>query len=193
MPTIEGRPKLFHFSHDDVIRGHAAQPYTARRGCTISLAVVGSATAQPGTLNLSHDLVPLGIAAQNVVPNSPSLDARPLFYAGMWYAQSHGLTRITVDPGAYYFLTEQYPGSFLELHEMHDLTFDLAGSTIYLKFAYSLGINLTRCRRVTLTNFQIDFIELPYHPRQGYVGGHRHVTNPVRDASGLDQPHDVPR
>ena len=80
----------------------------------------------------------------------------------MVHAQSHGLTRITVDPGAYYFLTEQYPGSFLELHEMHDLTFDLAGSTIYLKFAYSLGINLTRCRRVTLTNFPIDFIELPY-------------------------------
>ena len=57
---------------------------TLRVAAVFSLAVVGSATAQPGTLNLSHDLVPLGIAAQNVVPNSPSLDARPLFYAGMW-------------------------------------------------------------------------------------------------------------
>jgi len=38
-----------------------------------------SSARAAGTLNLSRDLVALGIAAQNLVPNNPALDARPLF------------------------------------------------------------------------------------------------------------------
>jgi hypothetical protein len=36
---------------------------------------------QGSTLNMSHDLVTLGIAGQNLTPNNPSLDARPLIQA----------------------------------------------------------------------------------------------------------------
>jgi hypothetical protein len=37
------------------------------------------------TLNLSHDLVPLAIATQNLVPNTASLDAGPLFQAAVQF------------------------------------------------------------------------------------------------------------
>jgi hypothetical protein len=57
--------------------------------CTVSgesamviLAVTlafGSDKLAAQVLNMSHDLVPLGIASQNLMPNNPSLDARPLF------------------------------------------------------------------------------------------------------------------
>jgi len=39
------------------------------------------------TLNLSHDLVSLGIANQNMIPNQPALDSQPLLTAAVEYAQ----------------------------------------------------------------------------------------------------------
>ena len=59
------------------------------------MAGCGGAFAQTSTvLNLSHDLVAKGIASQNMVPDSPGLDARPLFQP-----------TVTVDRGSYYLLT----------------------------------------------------------------------------------------
>ncbi len=50
---------------------------------TLILAGLGSAFGQtPATLNLSRDLVTYGISGQNMAPDTPSLDARPLFEAG---------------------------------------------------------------------------------------------------------------
>src|SRR5579864_4671944 len=74
-------------------------------------AVVLSASAQAddaartGAINLSRDLVRLGIAASNLRPDNPSLDARPLFQAALVYAKSHAVHAITVDRGTYYVLT----------------------------------------------------------------------------------------
>ena len=59
--------------------------------------------AQATTLNLSQDLVALGIAGSNMVPNQPALDAGPLFMAGVAYARNHGITTVVTDPGTYYF------------------------------------------------------------------------------------------
>src|SRR5215475_10010796 len=57
------------------------------------------------TLNMSHDLVVKGIASTDLLPNSSSLDARPLFEAAVAYAAQNGIQTVTADPGAYYFLT----------------------------------------------------------------------------------------
>jgi hypothetical protein len=85
-----------------------------------------AALAQTSSINLSHDLVRLGIASQNLPPNSPSVDARPLFQAALDYVKNHGIQLITLDRGAYYFLTAQNANSYLHFLAFSDLTVDLA-------------------------------------------------------------------
>src|SRR5262245_891271 len=77
------------------------------------LCLLAPSVSAGTTLNMSHDLVALGIAAQNMVPNVPTQDARPLFAAAVQYARTHGITLITVDTGAYYFLTSDSTSFYL--------------------------------------------------------------------------------
>jgi hypothetical protein len=58
--------------------------------------------AGASSINLSRDLVSLGVAGQNISPNNPSLDAQPLFQAALKYARAHRIRTVTVDHGAYY-------------------------------------------------------------------------------------------
>jgi hypothetical protein len=113
-------------------------------------------------INLSRDLVRLGIDTKNLIPNNPQLDARPLFQAGVQYAKSHHIGTITVDRGNYYFLTPQNQVAYLIVSKCSDLIIDLAGSNVYFKGAFLQGFAVVQCQRVTLANFQTDFIEPPY-------------------------------
>ena len=63
------------------------------------------ALSQTTTLNLSRDLVSLGIAANNMIPNQPSQDAGPLVRLGVAYAITHQIGRVIADQGTYYFLS----------------------------------------------------------------------------------------
>lgn len=114
------------------------------------------------TINLSHDLVRLGIAASNLPPDSPNTDARPLFQAAIEYAKSHPIHRITVDHGAYYFLTPEDAGAYLRLKSLSDLSVDLDDSTVLFATAVLQGFAVVNCERVTLTRFRADFISRPY-------------------------------
>jgi hypothetical protein len=113
---------------------------------------------------MSHDLVTLGIASQNLTPNDPSLDARPLIQAAAYYVQTHQVQTLTADPGAYYLLSATYPSSAtLIFPTLSNMTVDLAGSTIY--FMGPLlpnGIEVYYCSNFTLTNFSTDFLTPPY-------------------------------
>jgi uncharacterized protein (TIGR03437 family) len=112
---------------------------------------------------MSHDLTTLGIAAQNIAPNSPSLDSRPLFQAALQYAQSHTVKTITVDPGSYYLLTSQQSNAVLLLPGLSNMTVDLAGSTIYFNMTLiNSGLFVYFCNNFTLTNFKTDYINPPY-------------------------------
>ena len=114
------------------------------------------------TLNLSRDLVRLGITSQNLIPDNPNLDARPLFQAALQYAGKHSTTLITLDHGAYYFLTPQNPETYLVFLELSDIRVDLAGSKIYFAHPFLQGFLVSNCHRVTLTNFEADILDLPY-------------------------------
>ncbi len=131
--------------------------------------------AQAGTINMCHDLVALGIATQNLAPDSPSQDAGPAFQATLNYVQSHStVTLVTLDPGAYYFHTCQYPPpplepqpplppvAYITFPQLANLTVDLAGSTIYFAEAFHRGFYLVDCQNITFTNFKIDFLQPPY-------------------------------
>lgn len=121
-----------------------------------------SASAQPSQINVSQDLVSLGIAAQNAAPDNSNADARPLFQAAIQYASANGINRIIADPGGYWFLTPQQPGSYLVLDHVSGLTLDLHGSDVYLMNSFLTGILLTGCHGVTLTNFTVDYVRLPF-------------------------------
>jgi hypothetical protein len=121
-----------------------------------------SAGAQVTQINVSQDLVALGIARQNAVPGNPTADARPLFQAAIQYATANGINRIVADPGAYWFLTPQHPGTYLELNNVSGLTVNLQGSDIYLLNSFATGMFLSGCQGVTLANFTIDYVNLPY-------------------------------
>ena len=96
----------------------------------LSLVFVCAASAQV-TLNLSQDLVRLGIASTNMLPNRRDLDAGPLFFRAVLYAQNHQIARVIADPGAYYFLSLQYSGSHVAWSQLSNLTIDLQGSDLY--------------------------------------------------------------
>jgi hypothetical protein len=118
--------------------------------------------AGASSINLSRDLVSLGIAGQNLSRNDPSLDARPLFEAALKYVRTHRVRTVTVDRGAYYFLTAQSSTAYIGIYGFSDLTVDLAGSTIYFADAFKQGFGIAASKRVTLRNFQIDFLKPPY-------------------------------
>jgi Right handed beta helix region len=133
---------------------------------------------QTGTINLSRDLVRFGIASSNLTPDSPAIDARPLFQAALGFAKNHSIHRITVDHGAYYLLTPQDAQTYLRVLSQSDLTIDLAYSTIYFAGAFLQGFALVNCTNVTLTKFRADFIDPPYtHVRLTQV-------DPLRRALG---------
>ena len=114
-------------------------------------------------LNMSHDLVALGIAGQNMTPNTPSLDARPLFQAALLYVQNHPVQTLTVDAGSYYLLTPEQSNAVLVLPRLSNLVVDLAGSTFYFNTPLlNNGFLLYFCSNLTFTNFQTDYIAPPY-------------------------------
>jgi hypothetical protein len=120
-------------------------------------------TVRTGILNMSHDLTTLGIANQNIVPNNPSLDARPLFQAALNYVQLHPVQTLTWDAGNYYFLSDTQSNAVLNILQLSNLTIDLAGATIYLHGGYMPnGINVVNCTNLTLTNFKTDLIDPAY-------------------------------
>ena len=114
-------------------------------------------------LNLSHDLVALGIAGQNLTPNNPALDAGPLIFAGVQYAYFNAIPLVTADKGSYYLLTDQQQNATLIFGHMSNLTLDLADSTLFFRGPYlPNGIQLWECTNFTLKNFKTDFINPPY-------------------------------
>ncbi len=115
-----------------------------------------------GKLNLSRDLVRLGIASRNLTPDDPNLDARPLFQAALKYVGQHHTFLVTADHGAYYFLSPQNPETYLVFLDLSDLRVDLAGSKIYFAHPFLQGFLVSNCQRVTLTNFEADILDLPY-------------------------------
>lgn len=114
------------------------------------------------TVNLSHDLVPLGIAAQNLTPNTPALDAQPLFAAAVQYAQNNAVDVLTADTGAYYFLTSPNGVQYEFLADLSGLTVDFQGSNLYFQDGVLRAFELDYCRNVTLKNFTIDSLTPRY-------------------------------
>ncbi len=113
-------------------------------------------------LNLSHDLVANGIATQNMAPNSPSLDARPLFEAGINYASKNHIPTVIADRGSYYFLTQNTSYRHAVLGNISNVTVDLQYSDLYFAHGNIIAIQVVSSTNVTLRDFTIDYLQLPF-------------------------------
>jgi hypothetical protein len=125
------------------------------------LVLVGTAAAQ-STLNLSQDLVALGIAASNMVPNNPTLDAGPLLFRAVLYAKNHQINHVIADTGAYYFLSLQDSDSHVAWDSLANLTIDLQGSDLYFSHSLVNGILITNSSNFVLENFTTDYNPIPF-------------------------------
>jgi hypothetical protein len=139
----------------------------------VLIACASVSAQQVSQINISEDLVTLGIAGQNATPDTPGLDSRPLLAAAIQYAGANGVGTIVADPGAYWFLTPQLPDRYLVLDHVSDLAIDFQGSDIYLQQGFLIGFDLEYCQRVTLKHFTIDFVQLPFtQVKLSNISGH---------------------
>ena len=129
---------------------------------TVFLLLLAACISPAQALNLSHDLVPNGIASSNMSPNQPSLDSRPLLEAAITYAQKNNVTTLTADPGAYYFLTLHSNLTHVLLNAVSNLTLDFQNSDLYFKMPGHGAILCESCTAVTLQNFTVDYMTLPF-------------------------------
>jgi len=121
--------------------------------CVLFLTWSAGVYAQT-SLNLSTDLVRLGIAASNLTPGQSTVDSGPLVEAGIKYAASHQIPTVTVTAGAYYFLCGSASNS--ATHVLINgittaMTIDFGGSDLYFGHPEKFGFFLTNLTNVSLT------------------------------------------
>ena len=124
-------------------------------------ALGGGAFAQT-TLNVSEDLVRLGAASANIVPNQPGQDTGPPLYQAVLYAKNHQFSRVIANPGAYYFRSLQYSGAHVGWDSLSNLTLDFQGSDFYFSNPLVSGIVITNSTNLVLENFTADYDPLPF-------------------------------
>jgi uncharacterized protein (TIGR03437 family) len=128
----------------------------------IASALAVSTTASGQVLNLSRDLVAKNIAASNMTPDMPGLDARPLFEAGVNYASVHHIPRVIADRGSYYFLSLSSQYQHVYLNQISNVAVDLQHSDLYFAHGNIMAIDIASCTNLTLENFTIDYLQLPF-------------------------------
>ena len=137
-----------------------------QRWLLLGLAIALPAlSAQTTTLNLSTDLITLGIATANLAPNQPTLDSGPLLEAAVKYASSHNYTQIVASPGSYYFLSgsQASAGTHVLLSGVTAaLTIDFQGSDLYFSHPEKQKIFLANDANLTLQNFTMDDVQQRY-------------------------------
>ncbi|GEM_PF-1268477 len=114
------------------------------------------------TLNLSQDLVRLGIATANMTPNQPSLDSGPLLQQGVTYANKNKIPSVIADPGAYYFLSLGASDRYIALSGVTGVTIDFQGSDLYFANPLHSGLGLAVGKNVTVQNFTVDYLQMLY-------------------------------
>ncbi len=134
----------------------------ARFRFALPIIAASSCLAQTGVLNLSRDLFNKGIAATNLAPNTPTLDARPLVEAAVAWAANNRISTIVADTGSYYFLTQHSPNQHVLVPAANYLTIDFQNSNLYFAKSNTAAIECQSCVGVTFQNFTVDYQQLPF-------------------------------
>jgi hypothetical protein len=97
-----------------------------------------------------------------MVPNQPALDAGPLLFQAVLYAQNHKIDRVIAVPGSYYFLSLQGPQVHVGWDKLSNLTIDLQGSDLYFSHPLVNGMLITNSTNLVLEKFTADYDPLPF-------------------------------
>jgi len=117
------------------------------------------------TINMSQDLVSLGIASENMTPNTPSLNSGPLLEAALEYTRSRPfVTKLIANKGAYYFtaFNKFLSDRHVYILNITNITIDFQGSDLRFFRANRTGLAFERCSNLVLENFSVDFDQLPF-------------------------------
>jgi hypothetical protein len=125
------------------------------------MAFISPLAVAQATLNLSQDLVTLGIAQTNLIPNQPSLDAAPLLQSGVAYASAHQIGTVIADPGSYYFLSINC-NTHAAFGSVNNMTIDFQGANLIFTHPLYYGIVVYPSTNLTLQNFTVDYQPLPF-------------------------------
>lgn len=128
----------------------------------IALLSAGLWAQSSPVLNMTHDLVAKGVFGTNLAPDTPALDARPIFEAAVAYAQKNGIATVTADPGSYYFLSLHNANTHVLLGTLSKITIDLANSDLYFQKSNVSAFQCNACTAFTMQNFTVDYLTLPY-------------------------------
>jgi len=128
----------------------------------VAVLISARAVLAQGTLNLSQDLVRLGIASSNMTPNQPGLDSAPLFSKAAIYLRNDSVRRVIADPGAYYFRSVGTGKAHVLLNVLTNVTIDLQGSDLYFGLPFNDGILVANSSNLVLKNFTADYDPLPF-------------------------------
>lgn len=121
-----------------------------------------SPVARCATLNLSQDLVALGISATNMLPNQPAQDSGPLLVQGVEYAKTHGITNVVANQGTYYFLNTLESNAHVGLRQIDNMTIDFHGADLIFAHPLYYGIIVYYSTNAVLQNFTADYRPLPF-------------------------------
>lgn len=121
---------------------------------------------QPTSINVSRDIVSLGIGQQNLTPNNPNIDAGPLIAACAKYATAHGIHSVLIPGGNYYFnsVTNRV---YLYLQDIKNVNIQGSIDGITTNFIFKTrkagGIIIRDCYNTGIQNLTMDYTpDLPF-------------------------------
>jgi uncharacterized protein (TIGR03437 family) len=151
--------------HEPIYRGYTVWRGLARlAGVVLAVLPVFFCAIAPAfgqtTLNVSQDLVRLGIASSNMLPNQPSQDSAPLLSLAIAYALANRISQIVANQGAYYLLNPQTSYAYVSIVGTSNLTIDFQGSDLYVAKPYGWSAFFAAGNNgLVMQNFTVDYIQ----------------------------------
>jgi len=117
---------------------------------------------ETGSIDVSKDLIDLGISNKNLSPNDKSTDAGPLIEAAVQYAVSHKISKIIFPSGDYYFNSVRN-GAHLYINNINNIALLGKPANFIFGSRKAKGVLLNNCNKTGLENISLDYAgDLPF-------------------------------
>lgn len=132
---------------------------------SLLLAPLGAEAKQSApidSIDVSKDLIALGIADQNLPAGNRNMDAGPLVEAAMKYANSHHIPKVTIPSGDYFFHSSRNT-AYIYLSDINNVTLSGNRSNFIFDSRKAGGILLKHANNIGFENITLDYApDLPF-------------------------------
>ncbi|WP_413666318.1 hypothetical protein ACEN9X_17365 [Mucilaginibacter sp. Mucisp86] len=119
-------------------------------------------SVQKTVLDVSKDLISLGIAKANMLPGDKSLNSAPLLEAAVTYAANNNIPIVNIPKGSYYFDARGKAAS-INIESCKNVDILGNGSSFIIQSRKSSGILIRNSSQIGLENFSLDYeSDLPF-------------------------------